>query len=159
MLRLALALAAVFSAQLLSAAKQEGTVVWYTSMDVKALNAIVARFQETHPGITLQVLRAGANQIPPRVMTEQTAGAYNADLISGDLLAMSQLVAAGAIQPYRPTEVARFVKGSYDPNGYWISIYNATTVIAWNPRKLKAEDSRRPRRSPIWRSRNGAGRS
>ena len=161
MLRLAAALLlAVVSPQVMSAAKTEGTVVWYTSVDTKAVNAIVTRFQETHPGITLQVLRTGANQIPPRIMTEQTAGKFNADLINGDLLAMSQLIAAGALQTYHPSEANKFVKGSYDPNGYWISIYNATTVIAWNPQKLKADGLQPPKSladlaKPEWRGKIG----
>jgi hypothetical protein len=137
-------LLALVSPQVLSAAKQEGTVVWYTSADTQALNAIVRRFEETHPGITVQVLRTGANQIPPRVMTEQTGGKFNADVINADLLSMTQLVAAGALQPYRSSELGKFLKGSYDPGGYWTSMYNATTVIAWNPQKLKADGLRPP---------------
>jgi iron(III) transport system substrate-binding protein len=165
MLRLvATLLLAALSPQVLSAAKTEGTVVWYTSVDTKALNAIVQRFQETHPGITLQVLRAGANQIPPRVLTEQTAGKFNADLINGDLLSMSQLIAAGALQVYHPSDLTKFVKGSYDPSGYWVSIYNATTVIAWNPQKLKADGLQPPKTladlaKPEWRGKIGISAS
>jgi iron(III) transport system substrate-binding protein len=161
MLRLLAALTiATISPQIMTAAKQEGTVVWYTSVDTQALNAIVQRFEQTHPGITLQVLRAGANQIPARVMTEQTAGKYNADLISGDLLSMNQLIAAGALQRYRPSEVAKFAKGGFDPNGYWVSIYNATTVIAWNPQRLKADGLAPPKSladlaKPEWRGKIG----
>jgi iron(III) transport system substrate-binding protein len=161
MFRLVLAaVLAVVSPQIMSAAKTEGTVVWYTSVDTKAVNAIVQRFEETHPGITLQVLRAGANQIPPRILTEQMGGKFNADVINADLLAMSQLIAAGALQPYRPTETNKFVKGSYDPSGYWISIYNATTVIAWNPQKLKADGLQPPKSladlaKPEWRGKIG----
>jgi iron(III) transport system substrate-binding protein len=155
----ALLIAAV-TPQMLSAAQREGTVVWYTSVDTQALNAIVQRFEQTHPGITLQVLRAGANQIPPRVLTEQTAGKFNADLISSDLLAADQLVTAGALQPYRASGLAKFVKGSYDPRGYWVSIYDATTVLAWNPQRLKADGLQPPKSladlaKPEWRGKIG----
>ncbi|HXP94631.1 MAG TPA: extracellular solute-binding protein [Candidatus Binatia bacterium] len=161
MLRLAFALLlAALSPQTMSAAKQEGTVVWYSSIDVPTLNAIVQRFQETHPGITVAVLRAGANQIPPRIMTEQAGGKFNADLVNGDMLSINQLVVAGALQVYHPTELGKFVKGSYDPNGYWSSIYNATTVIAWNPQKLKADGLQPPKSladlaKPEWRGKIG----
>lgn len=160
MQRLAFLLLAAISPQLLAGAKQEGTVVWYSSVDTKALNAIVQRFEETHPGITVQALQIGSNQIPPRVITEQTGGKYNADLVSGDTVPISQLAAAGALQAYRPSELAKFVKGSYDPAGYWTALYNVTTVIAWNPQKLKADGLQPPRSladlaKPEWRGKIG----
>jgi iron(III) transport system substrate-binding protein len=161
MLRLiAFLLLATVSPQVLTAAKQEGTVVWYTSIDTRAINAVVQRFGETHPGITIQVLRTGANFIPPRIMTEQAGGKYNADIVNGDMLSINQLVQAGALQPYHSNELTKFVKGSYDPAGYWSSIYNATTVIAWNPQKLKADGLQPPKSfadlaKPEWRGKIG----
>jgi len=165
MLRLvAVLLLAAVSPQMLTAAKQEGTVVWYTSIDTKAINAIVQRFQESHPGITVQILRTGANFIPPRIMTEQAGGKFNADLVNGDMLSINQLVVAGALQPYHSSELAKFVKGSYDPAGYWSSIYNSTTVIAWNPEKVKADGLQPPKSladlaKPEWRGKLGVDTS
>lgn len=128
----------------MDAAKKEGVVVWYTSVDTKTLAALVQRFQQANPGITLQTLQITSNLIPARLITEQRGGRYNADVVSGDIVPMSQISAAGALQKYRPADADKFVKGAIDPNGYWVSLYNDTTVLAWNPRKLTADGLKPP---------------
>ncbi|HXF33526.1 MAG TPA: hypothetical protein VN603_03050, partial [Candidatus Acidoferrales bacterium] len=47
----------------MEAAKREGTVVWYTSVDTKTLAGVVQRFEQSHPGITLQTLQITSNLI------------------------------------------------------------------------------------------------
>lgn len=127
-----------------AAAKKEGTVVWYTTMETKDLAATVKRFQATHPGITLQTLRLGSSQLPARVITEQRGGKYNADVISGDEFQVAQIAAAGGLQRNPNAEARAFIKGSVDPNGMWTSLYQNTTVIAWNPARLKADRLKAP---------------
>jgi iron(III) transport system substrate-binding protein len=127
-----------------AAAKKEGTVVWYATMNVKDLNATVAEFERTHPGITVQTLRLGSSQLPARVITEQRGGKYNADVISGDGFQVAQLIAAGAFQRNPNPQAGKFVKGTVDPNGMWSSLYQNTTVIAWNPQRLKADKLKPP---------------
>jgi iron(III) transport system substrate-binding protein len=135
---------AVVSPDVLVAAKREGVVVWYTSTDTKTLAQVVERFEQARPGIKLQTLRLTSNLIPARILTEQRGGRPNADVVNGDVVPLSQLAAAGALQPYRPAEAERFVKGAIDPNGLWTSLYDDTTVIAWNPKKLQAEGLKPP---------------
>lgn len=143
-----------------AAAKREGVVVWYSSVDTKTLALVVARFEQTHPGITLQTLQISSNLIPARIITEQRGGKFNADVANGDIVPMSQLAAAGALQPYRPADADKFVKGALDPKGYWTALYDDTTVIAWNPKKLQADGLRPPTSladlaKPEWRGKIG----
>jgi ABC-type Fe3+ transport system substrate-binding protein len=138
------ATSAAVAPEIAAAAKREGTVVWYSSIDTKTLAAVVQRFEQSHPGIKLQTLQLTSNLIPVRITTELRGGKFNADVANGDIVPMSQLAAAGALQPYRPAEPAKFVKGAIDPNGLWTSLYNDTTVIAWNPKKLQADGLRPP---------------
>jgi iron(III) transport system substrate-binding protein len=126
------------------AAKREGTVVWYASVDTRALGLVVSRFEKLHPDIRVQAVQMTSSLIPARVMTEQQSGRSIADLVSGDDFSLSQLAAAGVLQPCRPKEPERFVKGAVDPNGFWTTLYDDTTVIAWNPRKLKADGLKPP---------------
>jgi iron(III) transport system substrate-binding protein len=143
-----------------AAAKREAVVVWYTSLDTKTLGAVVQRFQQSHPGISVQTLRLTSNLIPARLITEQRGGKFNADVVSGDIVPISQIAAAGALQPYRPAEADKFLKGALDPNGYWTALYNDTTVIAWNPKKLEADHLAPPSSvadlaKPEWRGKIG----
>ena len=119
--------------------KTEGTVVWYATMNTNDMTLTANEFMRTHPGIKLQTLRLGSSQLPARVATEQRAGKYNADVISGDQFQVSQLVEIGAFSKYQVPEAGKFIKGTIDPNGYWANLYQNTTVIAWNPAKLKAD--------------------
>jgi len=130
--------------QIDAAAKNEGAVIWYTSLDTKNLVQVVRKFNETHPGIVLQALQISSDKLAPRLMTEAMAGKANADVANGDLISVSQLGDAGILDHYRPSEPARFIKGSIDPKGFWVAIYNDSTVLAWNPQKVKADGLKPP---------------
>jgi iron(III) transport system substrate-binding protein len=126
-------------------AQSDGSIVWYTSVETPTISAITQRFNAGHPGLTLQAIRVAAPQIPPRVMTEQTAHAPRVDVVSGDLIQIDQLGDLGDLQPYRPPDAARFIKGALDPRGFSVAMYLTTIVIAWNPATLKREGLAPPR--------------
>lgn len=121
------------------AAKKEGVVVWYATMNTKDMNLTANEFMKTHPGIKVETLRLGSSQLPARVATEQRAGKYNADVISGDGFQVFQLIDAGAFQKHDFLEADKFIKGTIDPGDMWANLYQNTTVIAWNPDRLKAD--------------------
>jgi iron(III) transport system substrate-binding protein len=127
-----------------TAAKAEGTVTWYSSLDAQTLNALVALFNDSHPGIVLRALQIGSNVIPARVMTERTAGKYNADLVSCDQFAFSQLAESDVFQPLRISDPNDYLKGTIDPKGFWVAFFTDTTVVAWNPDRLKADGLKPP---------------
>jgi iron(III) transport system substrate-binding protein len=159
-LRLTSGAGAASPPNLADAAKQEGTVVWYATMNTRDMQLTAARFMTTHPGIHVETLRAGSSELPARVITEQRGGKYNADVISGDEFQLSQLVLAGALDKYHPADANRFVKGTIDPNGYWVNLYQNTTVIAWNPERVKADHLRVPTSTadfarPEWKGKFG----
>jgi len=151
---------AAVPASVTDAAKKEGTVVWYTSVDAKTLTPLVQRFDQSHPGIALQTLQITSNLIPARIITEQRGGKFNADVANGDVVPMAQLAAAGALQVYHPADPGKFVKGANDPNGLWSCLYFDTTVLAWNVKKLQADGLKPPTSvadlaRPEWRGKIG----
>lgn len=137
-------LAGPVSAADMSAAQREGSVVWYSSIGLQYLPSIVARFESTHPGIKVQTLRAVANLLPARIITEQKSGHYGADLINADNIPMAQLQTAGALDPKEPLR----------------ELYLNTTILAWNPKKLAADGLKAPSSladlaKPEWRGKIG----
>lgn len=147
-------------ASVAAAAKAEGTIVWYSALDDGTLNGAVALFNRTHPGIVLKALRLGSAQIPPRVMTERTAGKYNADVVSCDQLTFSQLAQADVFQRVAVANPSRYLRGTIDPKGQWVAFYTDTTAIAWNPERLKADGLKPPvsladLARPEWRGKVG----
>ncbi|MGA2393554.1 MAG: extracellular solute-binding protein [Candidatus Lustribacter sp.] len=139
-----LVLAASAAAGNSGAAKNEGVVVWYATMNTTDMDQTANEFMRTHPGITVKELRSGSAQLPARIVTEQRAGEYNADVISGDFVQVSQLVASGAFDAYVPPEAGKFIRGTVDPHGYWTNLYQNTTVIAWNPQRLASDHLKPP---------------
>lgn len=136
--------AAVPGPDVLAAAKKEGTVTWYTSIEAPTIRGIVQRFEQAYPGITVQPLRLGSSQLPPRIITEERGGKYNADVADADDFQFHQLVEAGAITRAPNPEPKAFIKGMVDPGGLWSALFFSTTVIAWNTQKVKADGLRPP---------------
>jgi ABC-type Fe3+ transport system substrate-binding protein len=124
-------------ATVLDAAKKEGQVVWYTTLDGPTLPIVSAAWKKRYPEITLDMVRLSTNEIPPKVTTEQRGGRYGVDLVSGDAVQMAGLVTAGAIEPYKPSDTRELIPGTIEPHGYWITLYYSTSVLAWNTAKLK----------------------
>ncbi|MBO0836275.1 MAG: extracellular solute-binding protein, partial [Actinobacteria bacterium] len=91
-------------AQLKSKANQEGSVNWYTTFADSDVKPMVDAFNKQFPNIKINALRLSADQIPPRVITEQKGHKYNADVVSGDSPQIAQLQQAGALQPYDPPD-------------------------------------------------------
>lgn len=132
------------SPSVIAAAKSEGKVVWYTSLDTRNLQLVVRKFNDTHPGIVLQALQISSDKLAPRLMTEATAGKVGADVANGDDISVSQLSDIGILDHYAPADRGKFIKGSIDTKGYWVAVYSDSTVLAWNPEKLKADGLRPP---------------
>jgi len=132
------------SASVVAAANAEGTVVWYTTTEKKLLEVLAARFNARYPQIKIDPLIVGQVALAPRVTTEQLGGKFVVDLVTNDDLTIRGLVASGAVQPYRISEAARFAKGTIDPNSAWTTIYENSTVIAWNTTRLKADNLEPP---------------
>ena len=125
--------------QLATAAKAEGSLNWYTTFSDKQLQPFIAAFNKTYPDIKVNALRLSADQIPARIGTEQKAGTYNADVVSGDSPQVAQLLQAGELQPYTPPDLPPLPAGLQLPDGYQTIVYTVTTVIAYNPAQVKAK--------------------
>lgn len=145
---------------LVNAAKSEGTVTWYSVLDAPTLDALVTAFNKTHPGIVLRTLRIGSNLMPARVMTERMAGTSHADLVTCDRFEMSQLIDADIFQPIDVPDPQRYFQGAIDSRRSWVALFLDTSVLAWNPQRLK-EDGLKPPTSiedlgkPEWRGKIG----
>jgi iron(III) transport system substrate-binding protein len=153
------ATAAAIPPDLVAAAKREGAVVFYTSLDGPTLAAVGARWKALYPEIAFQPLRLATAEIPPRLLTEQRGGRFGCDVVSGDTSQLRTLAKLDAIVPYRPGE-ARGIAGETEEHGWWSVIYNVTTVIAWNTDKLREHGLRPPGSladlaKPEWKGRIG----
>ena len=83
--------AKVASAADVAKAKSEGTVMLYTSLDTKIVDAIIKPFQEQY-GIKVQYYRGGSADVSSKVLAEAAARRIQADIVDasdvGAFLAM-----------------------------------------------------------------------
>ena len=122
---------------LASAAKSEGKVTWYTTFSSDDVDPMIKAFNKVYPDIKVDALRLSADQIPPKIITEQKGHQYTADVVSGDSPQVAQLIQAKTLQPYTPPDQTALPKGLSLPTGYEGVVYVNTTPIAWNPTIVK----------------------
>lgn len=122
--------------KLRAAAEQEGQVNWYTTFAADDVNDMIKAFNKVYPKIKVNALRLSADQLPPRVVTEQRGGEFNADVVSGDAPQVDQLINANAMQPYCPPDQPPLPGGQTMPAGYCGNVYVVTTVVVYNPGAL-----------------------
>ena len=89
----------------LELAKQEGKVVWYTTMPGSAWKAIEAAFEKKYPSIDLEVLKAGSLDIIGRYRMEVAAGRSTADCIHiTDMVFFLDMMKKGNLTKYDSPE-------------------------------------------------------
>src|SRR5258707_10283612 len=64
---------------LIEAAKKEGKVVWYTSIDLAVAEKIAKSFEAKYPGVAVRVERSGAERVFQRIGQEYTSKIYAVD--------------------------------------------------------------------------------
>ncbi len=125
------------------AAKKEGVVSFYTSIDVAVAEKIAAAFQTRYPEIKLQVERSGAERVLQRLMQEYASGVKNADVIeSSDITSFVDWKARGWLAKFVPEAVGQFWPAEErDADGYFATVRAHLAVIGYNTRQVKAEDA------------------
>lgn len=121
-LALATAPARAADPALIAAAKQEGQVVWYTTLIVsQAIRPLVHAFEEKYPGIEVRYSRADSGPTALKILTEKRAGKMQADVFDG-AGTVPPLVQAGVVADYLPPTADLYPAELKDPNRHWIAI-------------------------------------
>jgi iron(III) transport system substrate-binding protein len=88
---------------LIEAAKKEGRVVWYTSVDLPLAERVAKAFQAKYPGIAARVERTGAERLFTRINQEYGSNIRNVDVVnSSDAAHLIVWKRNGWLQPYVP---------------------------------------------------------
>jgi iron(III) transport system substrate-binding protein len=107
-------------AALIAAARQEGSVTWYTTQTINQLVRPLAEAFEKAYGIKLNYIRANSTEVAMRVQNEASAGRLQADVVDGTstapLLKRQSLVAK-----YIPTLADGFPREVRDADGFWVA--------------------------------------
>ncbi|MBI2230242.1 MAG: extracellular solute-binding protein [Deltaproteobacteria bacterium] len=126
------ALAATTDA-VIEAAKREGEVVYYASMNLSEANALIGEFEKCHPYIKVKLQRSGSEKLLTRVLTEARAKKSFADVIQTVEFSMHIFSRAGLLARYIP-QANSFYPKDFKDEGYWTTVYYNAYITAYNTR-------------------------
>ena len=128
---------------LIDAAKKEGKVVYYTSIDLPMAQRIGKAFETKYPGISVRVERTGAERLFQRIGQEYASKITAVDVVnSSDAAHMIVWKRDGLLAPYVPEDVAKHYAPEHrDPDGMFASFRASLSVVAYNTNLVKAEEA------------------
>jgi iron(III) transport system substrate-binding protein len=117
---------------LVSKAKAEGEVVWYTSQAPDVAEPLRHEFETRHPGIKVKVWRGRGETMSNRMVTEARAGKFGVDIASGAAEFFPVLIKADLIGKYASPERDFYSSANKDRDGLWTNGGDVISVIAYN---------------------------
>src|SRR6266700_2193228 len=135
--------ASAVTPQLIAAAKKEGRVVYYTSIDLPVAERIAKAFEAKYPGIAVRVERSGAERVFQRIGQEYASRIHTVDVVnSSDAAHFIVWKREGMLEPYLPEDVAKYYPAEHkDPDGTFASYRAWVCVIGYNTNMVKAEEA------------------
>lgn len=131
----------IADAELLNAAKAEGSLLYYT-VNFEDMERGVLDYFKQDTGIDFEVVRLSTGRMFERVMTEHSGGKLEADLVSlTDFTLIEQLADAGVLIPYRiPNwdEIPDALKG---PDGKFYTENRFAAVLGYNSARWPADEA------------------
>jgi iron(III) transport system substrate-binding protein len=129
--------------QLVDAAKKEGKVIFYTSIELQTAEKIGKAFEAAYPGIAVQVERNGCERLFQRLAEERGSNIHVADAIEcSDMTALLHWKQLGWLAPFLPADVAeKWPADQRDPDGYFATERFTLSPIIYNTKLVKAEDA------------------
>jgi iron(III) transport system substrate-binding protein len=128
---------------LVEAAKREGKVVWYTSVDLPLAEKVAADFKGRYPGIEVRVERSGGERVFQRIAQEYGSRIHAVDVVnSSDAAHFIVWKRDGVLAPYMPEDVAKHYPAEHrDPDGQFASFRVWLSVIGYHTGQVKADEA------------------
>ena len=119
-------------------------VVLYTSVDEEVARPVIARFEAAAPGTRVSAVfdveATKTTGLVSRILAERAAP--RADVFwSSEELRTEVLKRAGALEPYRSPAASDIPEAWKDPDGCYTGFAARARVIAWNTKRLTAEEA------------------
>src|SRR6201996_836363 len=105
--------------ELIEAAKKEGKVIFYSSMDLPVGEKLGKAFEAKYPGMEVQIERSGAERLFQRVAQEASSNIHAADVINTtDASHIITWKRNGWLMPFVSEDMAQHFLAAYrDPDG------------------------------------------
>src|SRR5881394_2808746 len=128
---------------LVVAAKKEGKLILYSSMDLPVGEKLGKAFEAAYPGITIQIERSGSERLFQRIDQEFGSGIRAADVINtSDASHVITWKRNKWLAPFVSEDMARHFLPEYrDPDGMSATSWIYLSSMAYNTNLVKAEDA------------------
>src|SRR3954449_7819719 len=128
---------------LVEAAKQEGKVILYSSMDLPVGEKLGRAFEAQYPGISVQIERSGSERLFQRVDQEFASNIRAVDVINtSDASHIITWKKNGWLAPFVTGDIAQhFLPEFRDPDGMSATSRIYLSSIAYNTKLVKPEDA------------------
>ncbi len=129
--------------QLIEAARSEGKVIWYTSVDLQVAEAVGKAFEAKFAGVAVRIERTGAERVFQRIGQERASNIFACDVAqSSDAAHYIAWKREGALTPCVPEDVAKHFPAQHkDADGLFASWRIWLCGIAYNTKLVKAEEA------------------
>jgi iron(III) transport system substrate-binding protein len=131
------------SPAMIQAARREGTVTFYTAMEIPVAEKLGKVFEAKYPGIAVRVKRSGAERVFQRIGEEEEIRLYEVDVVcSSDASHFIHWKRDGLLDPYVPEDVAKhFPPEQVDADGMYATAFALLSPIGYNTNLVKPEDA------------------
>lgn len=129
------------AAEILAAAKKEGTVVLYTSFNAEELDPVIKVFNKRYSEIKVDYFRANSEDVAIKALNEFRGNSFLVDVIETNDVDIVNLWSAGVLAQYKSPELKAYPAGAADPENYFTASRLNLVVIAYNTNLVKKEDA------------------
>jgi iron(III) transport system substrate-binding protein len=130
---------------LIEAARKEGKVTWYTSVELGLAEKVAKAFEAKYPGVSMKVERSGAERNFQRIGQEAASKIYNCDVVnSSDAAHLIIWKRQGFLAAYLPEDVAQHFPAHHkDADGMFASWRVTVCPMGYNTKLVKPEEAPR----------------
>ena len=145
---------------LIAAGKKEGSLAFYTAMEIPIAQTLATRFEAKYPGIKVRVKRSGAERVFRRIGEEEEIRIHEVDVVcSTDAGHFIRWKRDGLLAPYLPEDVAgHFPPEQIDADGMYATAFALLSPIGYNTNLVKPEEAPRSFADlldPRWKGKTG----
>ena len=146
------------AATLEDAAKTEGEVVLYSSLNNEQIVTLVDAFKKKYPFIKPSFYRGSSERVLQRAATETKAGRFVVDVLTSAGFQVQLMKEAGLTQRFVPAEASAYDDGFKDPDGHWVNVHSLLNTMAYNSHLVRPNEA--PKKyedllAPRWKGRLG----
>ena len=128
---------------LIVAARKEGTLAFYTAMDLPVAEKFAKAFEAKYSGIAVRVERSGAERVFQRIGQEKASNIHTVDVVNtADGAHLIVWKRNGWLGAYVPEDVAQHFPAQYhDPDGMSALTRVWLSSLGYNTNLVKPEDA------------------